>query len=165
MIVVSCCRRRHCLPIVCLLSNHAVTIHLALTATTTCDHQNAAEALLGLFHEGTTDDELIVGLDSLSIVDADDDSMDDPAADGNAADGNAADGDAADSDMEDRNVAMNGLRQMGQRLRFYILESFFDDFTGNIDWGGADYNDTSLFDESNLVEGSNLIKAKNGSIN
>ena len=31
-------------------------------------HQNAAVALLGLFQEGTADDELIVGLDSLSLA-------------------------------------------------------------------------------------------------
>ena len=56
--------------------------------------------------------------------------MEDPladgnAADGNAADGNATDGNAADGDMEDGEATMNGLRQMGQRLQFDILESFF----------------------------------------
>ena len=80
--------------------------------------------------------------------------MEDPATGGDAADGNAADGDAIDVDTEDRNAAMNGLRQMGQRLRFDILESFFDDFAGNIEWRGADYDDPSLFDESDLAEGS-----------
>jgi hypothetical protein len=73
---------------------------------------------------------LIVGLDSLSIGEADDNSMEDPladgnAADGNAADGNATDGNAADGDMEDGKATMNGLRQMGQRLQFDILELFF----------------------------------------
>ncbi len=68
------------------------------------------------------DDELIVGLDSLSIGDADDNSMEDTltdgdATDGNAADGNAADGNAADGDMEDGEATKNGLRQMGQRLQ------------------------------------------------
>jgi hypothetical protein len=81
---------------------------------------------------------LIVGLDSLSIGDADDNSMEDPladgnAADGNAADGNATDGNAADGDMEDGEATMNGLRQMGQRLQFDILESFFYDFACDIE--------------------------------
>jgi hypothetical protein len=138
------------------LSNRAATVHLALTATTTGIHQNATEALLGLFQKGTAKNELvvIVGLDSLSIGDTDDDSMEDPAADGDAADGNTADG-----DMEDRIADMNGLRQMGQRLRFDILESFFDDFAGDIEWGVADYDDTSLFDESDLAIESNTGSA------
>jgi hypothetical protein len=122
----------------------------------TGNHQNAAVALLGLFQEGTADDELIVGLDSLSIGDADDNSMEDPltdgdATDGNAADGNAADGDATDGDMEDGEATMNGLRQMGQRLLFDILESFFDDFACDIEWGGEEYDETSLFDETGLA--------------
>jgi hypothetical protein len=97
--------------------NRAAAVYLVSTATTTGDHQNAAEALLGLFQESTPDNEsLIVGLDSLSIGDADDNSMEDPLADGNAADGNATDGDMADGDMEDGEAAMNGLWQMGQRL-------------------------------------------------
>ncbi len=29
---------------------------------------------------------------------------------------------------------------------------FFDDFAGMIDWGGDDYDGTSLFDESGLAE-------------
>ena len=49
----------------------------------------------------------------------------DPLADGDAKDGNAADGDTADGDTEYRNAAMNGLWQMGKRLRFDILEWFF----------------------------------------
>ena len=57
-------------------------------------------ALLDLFQEGTAEDELIVGLDSLSIGNADDNSMDDQFADGDATDGNATDGDMADGDME-----------------------------------------------------------------
>jgi hypothetical protein len=117
----------------------------------------ATEALLGLVPEATTDiefvqeegsadNELIVGLiDSLSIGDSDDESMEDPA--GDTADGNGADGDEADGDREDRNMAMNGLRQMGQRLhQFDILESFFDDVAGDIKWGGDDYDVTSQFD-------------------
>ena len=111
-------------------------------------------ALLGLFQEGTADDELIVGLVSLSIGDDDDNSMQDPLADGDVTDGNTTDVDTADGDMEDREAAMNGLRQMGQRLRFDILESFFDDFAGDIEWGGEDYDETSLFEESGLAEGS-----------
>jgi hypothetical protein len=135
--------------------DRATVVHLTSTATTTGDHQNVTEALLGLFQEGTPNDEsLIVGLDSLSIGDTDDNSMEDPLADGDAADGNATDGDAADGNMEDGEAAMNGLRQMGQRLQFDILESFFDDFAGDIEWGGEDYNDTCLFDESGLAEGS-----------
>jgi hypothetical protein len=72
-------------------------------------HQNAAVALLGLFQEGTANDELIVGLDSLSIGEADENSMEDPLADGDETDGNATDGDAADGDMEDGEATMNGL--------------------------------------------------------
>jgi len=108
-------------------------------------------ALLDLFQEGTAEDELIVGLDSLSIGDADDNSMEDQLADGNATDGNATDGDAADGDMEDGEATMNGLRQMGQRLQFDILESFFDDFACNIEWGGEEYDETSLFDKTGLA--------------
>jgi hypothetical protein len=134
--------------------DRAIAVHLASTATTTGDHQNAAVALLGLFQEGTADDELIVGLVSLSIGDDDDNSMQDPLADGDVTDGNTTDVDTADGDMEDREAAMNGLRQMGQRLRFDILESFFDDFAGDIEWGGEDYDETSLFEESGLAEGS-----------
>jgi hypothetical protein len=36
--------------------------------------------------------------------------------------------------------------------QFDILEMFFDDFAGMIDWGGDDYDGTSLFDESGLAE-------------
>ena len=44
---------------------------------------------------------------------------------------------------------------MGQRLhRFEILESFFDDVAGDIEWGGEDYDGASLFDVSDLAEGS-----------
>ena len=39
-------------------------------------------------------------------------------------------------------------------IHFDILESFFDDVAGSIEWGGDDYNGTSLFDVSNLAEGS-----------
>ncbi len=137
--------------------DRSTAVHLALTATTTGDHQNAAEALLALFQEGTPNNEsLIVGLDSLSIGDADENSMEDPLADGDAVDSNATDSNAADGDMEDGEAAMNGLRQMSQRLRFDILESFFDDFAHDIEWGGEDYDDTSLFDESGLAEGSDM---------
>jgi hypothetical protein len=92
-------------------------------------------------------------IDTLSIGDSDNESMEDPA--GDAADGNGADGDETDGNREDRNAALNGLRQMGQRLhRFDILESFFDDVAGDIEWGGDDYDGTSLFDMSDLAEGS-----------
>jgi hypothetical protein len=104
--------------------DRAAAVHLASTATTTGDHQYATVALLSLFQEGTADDELIVGLDSLSIGDADDNSMEDPFSDGDATDGHAPDGHAPDGDMEDGEAAMNGLRQMGQRLRFDILNRF-----------------------------------------
>jgi len=134
--------------------DRAAAVHLASTATTTGDHQYATVALLSLFQEGTADDELIVGLDSLSIGDADDNNMDDLFSDGDVADGHATDGNAADGDMEDGEAAMNGLRQMGQRLRFDIHKSFFDDVAGDIEWGGEDYDETSLFDESGLAEGS-----------
>ena len=59
-------------------------------------------------------------MDSLSISNSDNKSMEDPGADDNVAADKAADG-----DTEDRNAAMNGLRQMGKRLRFDILECFF----------------------------------------
>ena len=124
------------------------------TATTTGDHQYATVALLSLFQDGTADDELIVGLDSLSIGDADDNSMEDPFSDGDVTDGHAPGGHAPDGDMEDGEAAMNGPRQMDQRLRFDILELFFDDFVGDVEWGGEDYDETSLFDESGLAEGS-----------
>jgi hypothetical protein len=107
--------------------NHDAAVHLSLTVATTARvHQIAAEALLGLVpeatadvefvqEEGSADDELIVGLiDSLSIGDSDDKSMEDPV--GDVADGNGADGNEADGDREDINLAMNGLRQMGQQL-------------------------------------------------
>ena len=81
--------------------------------------------------------------------------MEDPV--GDVADGNGADGNEADGDREDRNVAMNGLRQMGQQLhQFDILESFFDDVAGIIEWGGDNYDVVSLFDVSNLAEGSDM---------
>ena len=111
-------------------------------------------ALLGLFQEDTANVELIAGLVSLSIGNDDDNSMEDPLADGDATDGNTTYVGAADGDMEDKEAAMNGLRQMGQRLRFDILELFFDDFAGDIEWGGEDYDETSLFDESGLAEGN-----------
>ena len=117
-----------------------------MTATTTGDHQNVAVALLDLFQEGTAEDELIVGLDSLSIGDADYNSMENQLADGNATDGNTKDGDAADGDMEDGEATMNGLWQMGERHQFDILESLFDDFTCDIERGGDEYDETSLFD-------------------
>ena len=164
-------------------SPYDAAVHLSLTAATTAGaHQFAAEALLGLVPEatanvefvqgeGTADDELIVGLiDSLSIGDSNNKSMEDPA--GDAADGNGADGDKADGDREDRNVAMNGHQQMGQRLhRFDIIESFFDAVAGVIKWEGDNYNVTSLFDVSDLVEGSDMgpsngsgIASKEGSM-
>ena len=77
--------------------------------------------------------------------------MEDPLADGDTTDGNATDGDAADGDMEGGEATMNGLRQMGQRLQFDILESFFDDFACDIEWGGEEYDETSLFDETRLA--------------
>jgi hypothetical protein len=118
-------------------------------ATTIGNNQIATEALLGLIQEGTADDEWIVGLDSLSIGNSKDASMEDTVADSNAADGNAADGAAA-------NDAMIDLQQMGQRLhQFNILETFFGEFAGMIDWGGDNYDGTSLFDESGFAEGSN----------
>jgi len=50
---------------------------------------------------------------------------------------------------------MNGLRQMGQMLQFDVLESCFDDFTFTcycyIEWGGEEYDETSLFDETGLA--------------
>ena len=77
-------------------------------------------------------------------------------ADGNATDGNATDGDAADGDMEGEETTMNGLRQMGQRLQFDILESFFDDFACDIKWGGEEYDETYQFDKTGLA--SNLAE-------
>ena len=40
---------------------------------------------------------------------------------------------------------------MGQRLQFDILESFFDEFACDIEWGGEEYDETSLFDETGLA--------------
>jgi hypothetical protein len=46
---------------------------------------------------------------------------------------------------------------MGQRLhQFNILESYFDDIAGDIEWGWEDYDVMSLFDVSNLAEGSDM---------
>ena len=103
-------------------------------------------ALLDLFQESTAKDELIVGLESLFIGNTDDNSMEYQLADGSA-----TYGDAADGDMEDGEATMNSLRQMGQRVQFDILESFFDDFACDIEWGGEEYDETSLFDETRLA--------------
>jgi len=145
------CRRQLSYRITIVHCERVYAIHLASTVTTTGNHQNAAVALLDLFQEGTAEDELIVGLDSLSIGDADDNSMEDQLADGDATDGNVIDGDTADGDMEDGEATMNGLRQMGQNLQFDILESFFDDFACDIKWGGEEYDETSLFDKTGLA--------------
>ncbi len=73
-----------------------------------------------------------------------------------AADGNAADGNMTDDNMEDSNVAMNGLGLIGQQLHHCkVLKTFFYDNARNIEWGGEDYNDTSLFNMPNSAEGSN----------
>jgi len=72
-------------------------------------------------------------------------------ADGDATDGKATDGDVADGDTENGEATMNGLRQMGQRLQFDILELFFDYFACDIEWGGEEYDETSLFDETGLA--------------
>jgi hypothetical protein len=53
---------------------------------------------------------------------------------------------------------------MGQRLhRFDILESFFDNVAGDIEWGGDDYDGTSLFDASDLAEGRSDTGSYDGS--
>ena len=45
---------------------------------------------------------------------------------------------------------------MGQQLhQFDILTMFFDDFACNIEWEGDEYDNTSLVDVLNLMEGSN----------
>ncbi len=41
-----------------------------------------------------------------------------------------------------------------QPLILTSLNRFFDDVAGSTEWGGDDYNGMSLFDVSNLVEGS-----------
>ena len=111
------------------------------------NQQTAADALLGLFHEEGTADELIVGLDTLSLGDhADDDSFEDPA-DGDMFDGAAlVDAALADDAVDDNeaggDASLNDLRRMGQALhRFDVFETFFDDFVGEIEWGGFDYED------------------------
>jgi hypothetical protein len=111
------------------------------------NQQTAAEALLGLFHEEGTADELIVGLDTLSLGDhADNDSFEDPA-DGDMIDGAAlVDAASADDAVDDNgaggDASLNDLRRMGQALhRFDVFETFFDDFVGEIEWGGFDYED------------------------
>ncbi len=111
--------------------------------------QTVAEAFLGLIQEEGTADELIVGLESLSIGDlANNDSLEDPVAEDCAMfDGDTVKNDAIDSNARDGNGAggdasLNDLQQMGQVLhRFDLFESFFDDFVGDIDWGGEDYDD------------------------
>ena len=85
---------------------------VSLPAATIGNNQITTDALLGLIHEGTADDEWIVGLDSLSIGKAKDVSMEDTAADGDAADGDTAEGAAADDAMID-------LQQMRQRLHHH----------------------------------------------
>ena len=109
------------------------------------DQQTAAEALLGLFHEEGTADELIVALDSLSLGDdADDDSLESPADvdifDGAALVDAAFANDAGDDSGAGGDASLDDLRQMGRALhRFDIFESFFDDFVADIEWGGYDY--------------------------
>ena len=109
------------------------------------NQQTAAEALLGLFHEEGTADELIVGLETLSLGDhANDDSLEDPT-DVDTFDGaalvDAAFANGADNDNSaGGDASLDDLRQMGRALhRFDILESFFDDFVGDIEWGGPDF--------------------------
>ena len=77
--------------------------------------------------------------------------MEDQLADGDATDGNATDGDVADGDMEYGEATLNGPQQMGQRLQFDIIESFFDYFACDIEWGGEAYDETSLFDKNGLA--------------
>ena len=77
--------------------------------------------------------------------------MEDQLADGDAKDGNATDGDVADGDMEYGEATLNGPQQMGQRLQFDIIESFFDYFACDIKWGGEAYDETSLFDKTGLA--------------
>ncbi len=118
-------------------------------AATIGNNQITAEALLGLIHKGTTDNEWIVGLDSLSIDKTKDVGMEDTAADGDVAEGAAADD------------ATINLQQMGQRLhQFNILKTLFDDFGVMIDWGGEDYDGKSLIDKSGLAEKSDTGSTK-----
>jgi hypothetical protein len=82
--------------------------------------QTVAEALLGLIQEEGTANELIVGLESLSIGDlANNDSLEDPVAEDCAMfDGNTVKNDAVYSNARDGNGAggdasLNDLQQMG----------------------------------------------------
>jgi hypothetical protein len=118
--------------------------------------QTVAEALLGLIQEEGTANELIVGLESLSIGNlANDNSLEDPVAEDCAMfDGNAVKNDLVASNARDGNrvggdASLNDLQQMGRVLhRFDLFESFFDDFVGDIDWGGEDYDgDEGLLEE------------------
>ena len=60
-------------------------------------------------------------------------------------------------------MAINGLRQMVQWFhQFGILASFFDDVAGDIEWGGDDYDVTSLFDVSDLAEGLLCLWIRHG---
>ena len=106
------------------------------------DQQTAAEALLGLVHEEGTVDDLIVAYDALSLGDhADDDSLEDSDMFDGAALVDAAFANGADNDNSaGGDASLDDLRQMGRALhRFDILESFFDDFVGDIEWGGPDF--------------------------
>jgi len=101
----------------------------SLTIFIAGNQQTAAEALLGLFHEEGTADELVVGLDSLSLGDhADDDSFEDPA-DGNMFDGDAlldtafAD-DAVDNNGAGGDASLDDLRQMQMGRALHRFDVF-----------------------------------------
>ena len=110
----------------------------AIAAIAIVDHVPAATA---------ADDELIVGLDSLSIrsseVEEDDGDGDTPEPmrlnDDGGVRRNGGDGIiVSDEDLE-------GLRRMGRRQhRFNELENLFHDFEGEVEWGNEDYDHNQI---------------------
>ena len=74
----------------------------------------------------------------------DDDSLEDPADidifDGAVLVDAAFAEDAVDDNAAGNDASLNYLRQMGQaHHRFDVFKSFFDDFVGEIEWGGFNY--------------------------
>ena len=115
-----------------------IVVYIKAAAIAIVDHVPAATA---------ADDELIVGLDSLSIrsseVEEDDGDGDTPEPmrldDDGGVRRNGGDGIiVSDEDLE-------GLRRMGRRQhRFNELENLFHDFEGEVEWGNEDYDHNQI---------------------
>ena len=110
----------------------------AIAAIAIVDHVPAATA---------ADDELIVGLDSLSIrsseVEEDDGDGDTPEPmrldDDGGVRRNGGDGIIVSDE------ALDCLRRMGRRQhRFNELENLFHDFEGEVEWGNEDYDHNQI---------------------